>query len=182
MPLITPQVVAADGALVWQLFSPVLAANVTDTASMYAFISTKLEVADAWMRRRLGGNYDLTDPDARVMQAQAQSYLTLFYLVPILQAAKVYAINYPIWSELAEAYDALVQRDFKEEAISLIDEWVTVEQLGPSAFARPVMIITSPVPILASDTNGRFPAEAVYEEELAQARGLVNADQGTVRR
>jgi hypothetical protein len=174
MGLCTHTLVEADGGLSWKLFYPVTATGVVDDASLHAFVDTKIAVADSWMRRHLGSNYALIDPDALVMQIQAQSYLTLHYLTPILRAAKTYGIHDPIMSEESSSYDSLIERNWKEEAESLLDEWITVEQLGSMAFAMPTFGFSPAVPLVPYDDSGPTgldPQQIQLEEALSTARG-----------
>ncbi len=177
MPLTTPAIVEADGGLIWQLFSNIPATGVVDQTTLDTFVMTKIVIADSWMRRRLLANYNLPgDPNAQIMQAAAQSYLTLHYLVPILEAARSYGIHYPFESEDHNAYDSLVERAWKEEAISLLDEWITVEQVSPVGFAMPTFGFSQPVPIVSYDDSGPTgldPQTIQLEEALSQARGRV---------
>jgi hypothetical protein len=176
MPLTNHIMVEADGGLSWKLFYPVTATGVVDDASLHAFVDTKIAVADSWLKRHLGSFYALADPDALVMQIQAESYLTLHYLTPILRAAKTYGIHDPIMSEESSSYDSLIERNWKEEAQSLLDEWLTVEQLGSMAFAQPTFGFSPAVPIVPYDNSGPTgldPRSLQLEEALSEARGRV---------
>ncbi len=179
MPLTNAATVERDGGLIWQLFQPV---GITDQAGLDTLVTEKIVVADYWLQRRLGSNYNLPFASAQAVQAQAESYITLHYLVPILQACKVYGTNYPIWSEESENYSLIVQRDWREEALALVDEWITLENMAGGGFALPYFGITQPVPILEDGTNGLDPLIVLYEEALARARGFSNLDTGTVIR
>jgi hypothetical protein len=45
MPLTTPQIVEADGGLIWQLFSNVPATGVVDQVSLDAFVMGKIIIS-----------------------------------------------------------------------------------------------------------------------------------------
>lgn len=184
MPLTTVQTVELDGGLVPTLFQPV---GIMDQPSLDAMVLTKLLVADSWMKRHLKQNYAtlLTGPtaaDALVVQAQGQSLLTLHYILPILQACKVYGTNYPFMSEESPNYDALVLRSYYAEAMSLLDEWVTLENVGTQAFAMPTFGFSAPVPTVPCEGNGLVPRVIQYEEALEESAGIRNPPIGGVRR
>lgn len=180
MPLTTHAIVEQDGGLVYALFQPI---GIVSQGGMDTLVDAKILVADAWMKRRLGSNYNLpSDVNAQVMQAQAQSYLTLHYLTPILRACKTYGTNYPIWSEESVNYDSLLEHNWKDEASSLLDEWLTIERMEPTGFALPIFSTSQPIPTIDSEGSGLDSLDAQYEEALAFARGRVNANIGTASR
>lgn len=176
MPLTTAAEVKEVGALTPTLF------DLADASALDLYVNKAIVRADAWMQGHLGAFYNLTTYQWQIdLQKEGQIYLSLQRLTETLKAQKTYGTHASYISEEMASYERLIETDWAERAKAALDLWTTVENLG-SSFAKPVFLVTDPVPIIEDDTNGLDPLNLLLEEQLARARGMSNPELGTVFR
>lgn len=152
--------VKQDGALTYNLF------NLADDAALTTLVNAKIAVASAWLTRRVGSTiYATTDTGIQTILAQAESWLCLCYLVPIIKASKVYGTHYPIDTEESSSFDGLMDTDWRRLAIELLDEWAEIEPAGVS-YSLPVFSTTQAVD--RTDTTLES-TDQQYQDNLAIA-------------
>jgi len=130
----------------------------------------------------MGANYGLTEFTWQVnLQRRGQIYLALEAICDTIKARKIYGTHAPYMSEDSPAYEALIENEWGQRAMVALDLWVTVERAS-RAFAMPLFLTSSPIPEIEQEGNGLDPLTTLYSELLDRARGISNADVGSIKR
>lgn len=174
MPLATVNQVELDGALSLPLFGPL---GFTIQAQLDAYVQGCINVADAWLQRRAGANYASPDPNVQILLTKGEGYLALHYVSSPLRALKTYGEHEYFISEEAASYDRLVENNWRQMAMALLDEFLTVEDAAGKGFAMPVLSITAPVSVQATETSLDW-----LEDLLSYARNMQEVPFATVTR
>ena len=98
--------------------------RVADDTAFVTLINTKIAVAAAWLRVRAPVSYASTDADTITLFTEAESLVTLHFLVLALKSRKVEGTHWALDQEGSERFEELVDQEYMKLALELLEGFI----------------------------------------------------------
>src|ERR1043166_5675262 len=166
MALTTSTLVRAAGGLndadAYRLF------RVADDTAFNTLIDTKIAVAAAWLRTRAPVSYASSDADTITLFTEAESLVTLHFLVLALKSRRVEGTHWALDQEGSERFEELIDVEYLKLALELLEGFIEEPTTGPT-LALPTFSIGAELATTGRKTSSQKLGDILLEaDDFAQ--------------